>query len=111
MNNSKTVNVTIFEGAKATNAQSLILHLLTEHPHLRDNDQKLLANVWHWQTNPHGISGYDLLKMLADGQLTNPETVRRLRQKLQEKNPNLRGESYTKRQKDGAKIRKTIKNI
>ena len=75
--------------------------LLTEYPHLRDDDNKLIANMWtaeigganHLKT----ITGYDVMSVLASSQLTNSESIRRCRQKIQEHNIHLRGKSYKKR--------------
>jgi len=75
--------------------------LLAEYPHLRDDDNKLIANIWtselggtrHIKT----ITGYDAMSVLASSQLTNSESIRRCRQKIQEHNVHLRGKSYKKR--------------
>lgn len=74
--------------------------LLRAKPHLRDNDDKLIASIWYndaGMADNNDMPAIDLLNMFADGKLTNPETIRRSRQQLQEQNPGLRGESYTER--------------
>ena len=88
-----------------------IQHLLTTHPHLRDDDNKLQANIWHQDiketgNNPDKMTATDLLGMMANGQLTNPESIRRVRQQLQEQIISLRGNRYNQRQ---GKIQQEIK--
>ena len=60
--------------------------LLIKHPSLRDNDNKLIATFWFKQLGDSidNMQGYDLLKQFAEGNLTNAETIRRLRQKIQQ---------------------------
>jgi len=79
--------------------QDKIKELLTEKPTLRDNDNKLVANIW-WEClggYADSLSAYDLLKKLADGKLPSSDGITRCRRKLQEKNINLRGELWHKR--------------
>ena len=83
-----------------------VTKLLAEKPHLRDDDEKLLANVY-WQrinlTLAHKISlemleGIKLfLKEVADGNMPNYQSISRCRRKLQELDPSLRGKLYEKR--------------
>tara|TARA_R100001244_G_C5158284_1_gene130660 strand:+ start:148 stop:459 length:312 start_codon:yes stop_codon:yes gene_type:complete len=77
--------------------------LITKMPHLRDDDMKLIASVWYYEckeigTPPSNMNGHDLLNMVADGQLANPSSIRRCRAKLQELNPELRGQRWLDRQ-------------
>ncbi len=74
--------------------------MLTQYPELRDNDNKLIVMVWREQDpnlkSKHASAGY-MQNRLANGMLANPETIRRMRQKLQETTPELRGNNYYKR--------------
>ena len=65
---------------------SKVRSLLRKHPHLRDNDRKLASCIWHKEAGlPHSLkSGHDLLEMYAEGKLTNAESIRRTRQKIQQ---------------------------
>lgn len=78
-----------------------IKHLLTEYPHLRDDDNKLIANIWTSEMGGskyvQSISGYNVMSYIANSQLTNSESIRRCRQKIQELNVNLRGQNYKNR--------------
>ena len=87
--------------------------LLTENPHLRDDDQKLLANVY-WvrisktlypKLNEEQMDGVKkVLKEIADANLPNFQSVSRCRRKLQEENPELRGKLYEERHKNQANV-------
>lgn len=76
--------------------------LLKQHRHLKDDDMKLVANVWHQDLikigkDPYVITAFDMLQAFAMGKLSNTETIRRTRQKIQELHPSLRGKSYKNR--------------
>lgn len=90
---------------------------LTTHPTLRDNDEKLMANIWYnyiGTTHPNAnhestkITANQLLKKLADGELPSYESISRCRRKLQEECPNLRGEKWYERHKRADNIRREI---
>ena len=87
--------------------------LLVKHPHLRNDDYKLFATIWKFdllkmREDPHEITGERLLFLYSDQQLTNAETIRRVRQKIQEENPDLRGTVNEARQEQGEQVRKQI---
>jgi len=91
--------------------KALITSLLTNYEHLRDNDSKLIANVYYKQLNDKSITAKDFLLLMSDGLLVNPESVRRCRQLIQEKNPELRGEKYNKRFSESQEFRSKIKSV
>jgi hypothetical protein len=85
------------------NTKEEIKKLLIKSPHLRDSDPKLIATYWFNElkkkdVNLYNITGYELLKLFADSKLTNTESIRRMRQKVQEENEDLRGNYYKGRQ-------------
>tara|TARA_R100000084_G_scaffold60688_1_gene25894 strand:- start:308 stop:619 length:312 start_codon:yes stop_codon:yes gene_type:complete len=87
--------------------------LLLKTEYLRDNDDKLIATVLFQDIrrmgyNPADVSGLFVLDLLAKGKLTNPESIRRSRAKLQENHPELRGEVYKKRQEKAQRIKKDL---
>jgi hypothetical protein len=87
--------------------------LLVKHPHLRDSDNKLIANIWmsdlvKQNLNPNIITAYDFLFYYSNNQFTNTETIRRVRQKIQEENPDLRGTVNEARQEQGKQVRREI---
>jgi len=73
--------------------------LLEQYPHLRDCDEKLLSNIWYYEAEKLGIDSlFAFLRAYSNGELTNSESVRRSRQKIQEEIPSLRGSNYKHRQ-------------
>ena len=77
--------------------QAIIKDLLIKKPHLRDDDNKLLANVWFLATKPLKEEWLDFLALIADGKLPTPSAITRCRRKMQEMHPVLRGEMWYKR--------------
>ena len=79
--------------------KEVIQQLLTKYPNLKDNDNKLIANYWNLELKNKNIdinimTASELLSMYANSKLTNAETIRRMRAKLQEDVPSLRGRAY-----------------
>lgn len=77
--------------------------LLQDYPHLRDSDLKLVGNVWTQEVRDnnksiHAMTAKGLIDMMIGGKITNSDTITRCRRKLQEENPNLRGNKYKDRQ-------------
>ena len=85
---------------------------LIKYPNLRDNDERLMANVW-WKSigKPEDLNGKQILKMLADHQLPSYESISRCRRKLQELNPHLRGEKWEQRHKRAKTIKTEINHF
>ena len=99
---------------KIKSVKARVKRLLENKPHLRDDDDKLIPNVWHAQIGAAKIknmSAFDLLTLLSEGQLINPESIRRVRAKLQEDNEYLRGENYIDRNKSGDETRQLIHTV
>jgi hypothetical protein len=87
--------------------------LLTDKEYLRDNDEKLVANVIYQflllgKYDPHTLSAFQLLNLYAEGNLPTVDYITRIRRKIQETNPALRGLLYQQRQKKSSKVKKTI---
>lgn len=78
-----------------TKAYSKILRLLIDDPETRDCDLVLMTRIWEKERNP----SIDFLQQLKEKNVTHPETIRRVRQKIQECHPELRGNKYEARQK------------
>ena len=56
---------------------------LTQYPVLRDNDEKLMANIWNKHLGDMiYVNGEDILKMLANHELPSYESISRCRRKL-----------------------------
>jgi hypothetical protein len=79
-----------------------VREMLEKFPPLRDNDTRLLINIWARELMELGYDPKrlaDFFALLLNNDLSNAETIRRSRQKLQEDYPELRGNSYNERKK------------
>ena len=81
----------------------IVQRLLEEQPALRDNDNLLMSRIWKEQSNI-----LNFFQRFESGKLHSPETIRRVRQKLQEDFPHLRGELYEVRQKRQEKVKQEL---
>ncbi len=94
------------------NVKDQVKRFLILDERTRDNDALLCAMIW-WKElkgkNMTEISVFEFFKIYASNTLTNYESVRRCRAKIQEEEPSLRGKTYRERQIKGQKIKKTIK--
>lgn len=91
-----------------------VAFILKNKPQLRDDDNKLLASFFVYEIGKakiESMNAMDLLKMIAFGELPSTESIRRVRQKLQEQNVELRGEKYHERSHLGNAMRDDIKNL
>ena len=92
-----------------------IYYLLSANEHLRDNDNKLIANIYLKEMGGlekvKQMSGFDVLNTLANGSLTSTESIRRTRCKLQEDYPEVRGKLYAEKQNAGSIIKTQIHNL
>ena len=67
--------------------KEVVRELLTIKPHLRDNDNMLIAAYW-WkelkrkEIDPNKMNGLEFLQMFANNKLTNIKTIERMRRKL-----------------------------
>jgi hypothetical protein len=87
--------------------------LLEKYPHLRDSDNKLIATIWKYDllnmnTHSEEITGGQFLFLYAQNQLSNAETIRRVRQKIQEENHELRGSVEGLRKEEAEQVKKEI---
>lgn len=92
-------------------AKDRVKYLLIKTPRLRDDDNKLIATFYYNEIGAatvENLGAMDFLHLYADGKLTSSESIRRVRAKLQETNPELRGEKYNRRQNDGDDFKNNI---
>lgn len=74
--------------------------ILEKEPATRDDDRLLIATVWQREIEnmPEETQKiYSITEMLVMGLIENPETITRIRRKLQETIKGLRGEKWTVR--------------
>lgn len=85
--------------------------LLSEEPVLRDNDSKLVANVWYaliGDAKVKEMSAMDFLKAYSSNLITPADTITRARRKIQEDNPDFRGEKWADRHILANKVRREV---
>ena len=83
-------------------------------PSTRDNDSELISIFWEQELGHEmiNLSAERFLTMFAHSNvLTNAESIRRNRQKIQEQNEHLRGLKYKVRQILSQEVRQTIKDL
>jgi len=85
-----------------TKTKDKVKLFLTKYPRLRDNDNKLFSTIWLHELrsmgyDEHKTSSYELLKMQSENKLTSAPSIKRARAKLQEEEPEYRGQKYHKR--------------
>lgn len=81
-------------------------YLLVRYPLLRDDDNKLIAKIWYSETDT--VTARDFLVSLGSGELCSSEAITRCRRKLQESNPELRGEKYNQRHRGAEDVRENM---
>jgi hypothetical protein len=98
---------------KLKQAKDKVKALLIKSPELRDNDNRLIANYYYHESDSNllKITALDFLHQFAEGKFTNPETIRRCRQRLQEECPELRGKLWHEKQHAGGEVRKEVHSL
>ena len=82
------------------NKQEIVQFLLSKHPHLRDDGNKLLASIWKMEVDGiDSMSAMEFLHLVAHGEVSTHESIRRASRKIQEETPHLRGVKRNKRLK------------
>ena len=88
--------------------------ILRQAPATRDNDNLLILKVWA-QQNPKlresTAQFWDFAKMFIEGKYASTESIRRVRQKMQEIHPELRGKKYQARHAEQDSVKEQLKNI
>lgn len=87
---------------KTKDVKERIKKLLVLDEDLKDDDKSLIAQIWVSDLDKMGIdakqiSFYQFLKIFIRNKMSNPETIRRCRQQLQQHNIHLRGQKYNER--------------
>jgi hypothetical protein len=79
-----------------------VKYLLQTNPSLRDSDMKLIATYYFHEIGKdvmETLNAYDLLTKISSSKMTNFETIRRWRTKLQYYDEDLRGSEYKNKRK------------
>ena len=75
-----------------------IRQLLKDNDACKDNDAKLVATFYYKKFGGKAVfekkTAFDFLKALAESKIPFPDYITRVRRRLQEKEPELRGKKY-----------------
>lgn len=99
---------------KLRSIQNTVKKILEKHPEARDNDRLLMLKVWCEQNKNLRYSEFTFYRFalqFKEGTYADPESIRRSRQKLQEKYANLRGKNYSRRQDLDKEIQTEIRYL
>lgn len=86
--------------------------LLDKHPACRDNDNLLILKVWAKQQPQLRSQDFTFVAFgsaFMRGEFASTESIRRVRQKMQEEFPHLRGQKYLARQKHQESIKEELR--
>ncbi|QDP64291.1 MAG: hypothetical protein Unbinned4139contig1000_4 [Prokaryotic dsDNA virus sp.] len=97
---------------KIKNKEFIVREILTKYPKARDNDSLLLAHVWVYQcggkSQCENISMWEFVLDFVKKNFAEVSGITRCRRKIQEKEPELRGELYEKRHRMKESIKEEI---
>jgi len=82
--------------------------ILSTYPQSRDNDNLLISTVWYSEIEDKNIRTAIFLRKIANGELTSTESICRVRRKVQEQNPHLRGERWKLRHEKADEVRREV---
>lgn len=88
-----------------------VKQLLENYPYLRESDNKLIASIWNSEIRQRGIGATEFFRQFGNGRFTSPESIRRCRQKLQQDNPELRGQNRVFKMELAGEMKENINKI
>jgi hypothetical protein len=83
-----------------------VRYWLEKSARCRDDDRYLIAMIWHFEVHTvSDLSATDFIKSFGTCDIiSHPDTITRIRRKLQEEHPSLRGLSFEARHKKAKKF-------
>jgi hypothetical protein len=81
---------------------------LLNNPNTKDDDNLLIVNYWKMEMRDNGLNPDNLhtfFDYIMNNQVCNPQSITRIRRKLQMLYPHLRGEKFVERQKKKKKVK------
>lgn len=87
-------------------------YILNKWPLTRDSDMVLVAQFWALESKfNEKNTAYEVFDLIKNGKVTNFESIRRVRAKLQEAYPELRGLKYQERHKRQSSVVSNLKSL
>jgi DnaJ-class molecular chaperone len=101
---------------RISNLTTKVHDLLITDTRYRDDDNLLVNRVQkdelaNMGLNPANVTVYDFFRFRLNKQITDEDTITRARRKVQELNPETRGDKYKIRQSRQIEVQLEIKNI
>lgn len=99
---------------KISNQREAVTHWLTAYPPSRDNDELLVGCIWSSIIGKDKLdttTSRQMLHMMLNGDLPSFDAITRMRRKIQETNPHLRGNNYKERQSKASEVTTKINSI
>ena len=99
---------------KMTKVRPIIEEFLLKFPELRDNNSRLVVNVWNKQLEQLGIDVNDDIKdflLIICTSLTASDTITRTSRSMQNSNKSLRGSEWEKRQAHSNVVKKELREF
>ena len=95
--------------------RNVVKELLEEWPITRDEDSRLVCNVWWREAGGSNVvqklMAPDFMSKIVDGSLSSWETITRIRRKLQEEIPDLRGKKWDSRHNQQTNVISELQEI
>jgi hypothetical protein len=91
-----------------------VKYLLQQYPLTRDNDSLLISYIYYYEIGEPALTqmnALEFLKLFSKGDLPSTESIRRMRAKIQEEYPALRGLKYKERHESSQSVRQNINKI
>jgi hypothetical protein len=84
--------------------------VLKYHPETRDDDNKLIIKIWEYKyPGIYTLEVQQLINLIIQKKLPSTESIRRMRQKIQETDVQLRGDKYLNRHQASKEIKQYFK--
>lgn len=96
---------------KINSIKQTVFDLLTADPRTRNSDRLLILRVWSTQNPSLRNADYSFQTFALDfkaGEYADTESIRRIRQKIQQQHPDLQGSVYTQRKGEEKIMRNEI---
>ena len=92
-----------------------VRELLIKYPEYRDSDSKLISAFYYFKYGGkdvfENITAFQFLKHFSEGRFPLPDNITRVRRKLQEQEPELRGKVWADRHQLEDDTRKEIHEL
>ena len=95
-----------------TSTKERVRRVLSEFPETRDNDNLLVVHIWSAESSMQRTDELGkFIDLFVADKLTKTESIRRVRQKLQELYPGLRGKVYKGRRDERLSVVHQLNHI